>query len=269
MKLQISIIGCGWLGLPLAKLLITKGYLIKGSTTSQDKLKLLKNAAIESFLIQLNEAGISGDHSGFLAESETVIINIPPGLRKNPSKNHRAEIAHLITAIEEQQIKNVLYISSTSVFKDEEGFPVIDHSSQPNAITNNAEQLVEIEKMLQKNPNFKTTILRFGGLFDEKRHPAKYLSGRQNITNPDAPVNLIHKADCIQIIFKIIENSIWNTTLNAVYPDHPSKKLYYSAYCKKHDLEPPEFISEPKSKGKIVDSSDLVELLNYPFKQAL
>ncbi|WP_258929290.1 hypothetical protein [Flavobacterium davisii] len=39
---KISLLGCGWLGLPLAESLIKKGYEIKGSTTNLDKIPLLK-----------------------------------------------------------------------------------------------------------------------------------------------------------------------------------------------------------------------------------
>ncbi len=38
MKQNISILGCGWLGKPLALKLNKKGCHIKGSTTSDDKL---------------------------------------------------------------------------------------------------------------------------------------------------------------------------------------------------------------------------------------
>lgn len=269
MKTQISIIGCGWLGLPLAKALISKDYKIKGSTTSQNKIDKLKKASIDSFLIQLKEDGISGNSSEFLAGSETVIINIPPGLRKTPTKNHVAEITHLVEAIEVAQIKNVLYVSSTSVFKDEETFPMIDSDTLPNATSNSSKQLIAIEQMLQNNSNFNTTILRFGGLFDEERHPAEYLSGKNNVSNPDAPINLIHKNDCTEIIARILKNNHWNMVFNAAHPNHPSKQKYYTAYCKNHNLKLPEFSSEPRSKGKIIDSTNLVQLLNYPFKQAL
>ncbi|MTE26146.1 NAD(P)H-binding protein [Winogradskyella ouciana] len=269
MKNRISIIGCGWLGLPLAKALISEGYKIKGSTTSQNKIEDLKKASIDSYLIQLGENGISGNPSEFLAESETVIINIPPGLRKNPSKNHVAEITHLVEAIEAAQIKHVLYVSSTSVFKDEEDFPVIDGDTLPNTTSSSSKQLIEIEQMLQNNSNFNTTILRFGGLYDEERHPAEYLSGKKNVANPKAPINLIHKEDCIEIIGTILKNNHWNMVFNAAHPDHPKKSEYYTAYCKQHSLQLPEFNSESKSKGKIIDSTNLVQLLNYTFKQAL
>ena len=49
MNKNISIIGCGWLGFPLAKHLIRLGYHIKGSTTSKDKLTKLESEGIEAF----------------------------------------------------------------------------------------------------------------------------------------------------------------------------------------------------------------------------
>ena len=269
MKAQISIIGCGWLGLPLAEFLIAKGYEINGSTTSKSKLQILKNASINAFQIQLSENGISGEVDNFLMRSETVIINIPPGLRKNPNKNHVLEIEHLVRAIEAQHIKHVIYISSTSVFEDETHFPVIDSATFPNAASTSSKQLIAIEDMLKANTNFSTTIIRFGGLIDEHRHPAKYLSGRNNIPNPDAPVNLIHKMDCIEIIAATLEIGLWNKSINAVYPNHPTKQAYYSKYCNEQGLALPVFNTSNQSKGKIVESSDVERLLNYTFKHTL
>ncbi len=261
--------GCGWLGFPLATALIGEGYNIKGSTTSKEKLQTLTKASIDSFLIRLDSKGIYGNYTDFLSGSDIVIINIPPGLRKNPSKNHVAEIRQLIAAIEEQNIPNVLYVSSTSVFKDEMHFPVIGHRTLPNGISNSAKQLIEIENMLQDNPFFNTTIVRFGGLFDAQRHPAKYLSGKQNVLNPEAPINLIHKEDCIEILSTLIKNNAWNLILNAVYPKHPMKKDYYLAYCKAHRLDLPKFDLSKTSTGKIIDSSKLEQLLSYKYKQGL
>jgi len=268
LKKQISIIGCGWLGFPLAKYLISNGYKIKGSTTSKGKLKKLKTNSIEGFVIRLNETEISGNYSKFLEGSSTVIINIPPGLRKHPEKNHVAEIQHLASAIEAHKVINVLYVSSTSVFEDAIDIPQIIDSTSPNASSKNAKQLIKIEQMLLNNNSFNTIILRFGGLFDETRHPAKYLSGKNNISNPEAPINLIHQEDCIHIIANLIKNNLWNVSLNAVNPYHPNKKEYYTTYCKDRNLPLPEFNTSEKSNGKIVESLKLVQLLNYSFEHS-
>lgn len=41
---KISVLGCGWLGLPLSKKLIESGFVVKGSTTSSEKLSQLEDA---------------------------------------------------------------------------------------------------------------------------------------------------------------------------------------------------------------------------------
>lgn len=264
-KSQISIIGCGWLGLPLAKLLIKNGYKIKGSTTSESKLSELKLKGIIPFLVELNEKSISDSATKFLAESETLVINIPPGLIKNPDKNHVSENKKLVEAVEKSNIKRVIYVSSTSVFKDAYPFPTITDLDAPNATSNSGKQLIKIENLLKANPNFETTILRFSGLIGNERHPGKILSGRKDVSNADAPVNLIHINDCISVIFSLIKNEIINETFNASFPFHPSKKSYYTDYCKMYGLEIPYFSNSP-SKGKIIDGSRLAQLLKYEYK---
>ena len=79
---KIAILGCGWLGLPLAKSLLSKGYEVKGSTTSESKLDVLKNAGISPFQIQLEEHQIIGTIEDFLKETNVLVIDIPPGLRR-------------------------------------------------------------------------------------------------------------------------------------------------------------------------------------------
>ena len=71
---QISILGCGWLGLPLAKALLENGFLVKGSTTSVEKLSVLENSGIHPFLIALESNSVSGDIETFLKGSKTLII---------------------------------------------------------------------------------------------------------------------------------------------------------------------------------------------------
>ena len=66
---QISILGCGWLGLPLAKKLIEKKYSVNGSTTSEKKLSILKDAGINPFLVTLDSESVSESITDFLAES--------------------------------------------------------------------------------------------------------------------------------------------------------------------------------------------------------
>ncbi|WP_299433242.1 cupin [uncultured Aquimarina sp.] len=262
---QISILGTGWLGFPLAKALLKEKYSIKGSTTSENKLTTLKDVGVHPYLIKVAEDGPKGSIDSFLDGSKILIINIPPGLRRNPESNFVGKIQNIIPYIERSTIDKVLFISSTSVFADLEGFPLITSETIPNASSNAGKQLIETEQLLLNDQKFETTILRFAGLFDTRRHPATMLSKRKNIKNPLAPVNLIHREDCIGIIKKIIETNRWNTTFNASYPEHPPKAEYYSAICKKMKLPIPDYDFVTPSKGKVIDADKVLNNLKYNF----
>lgn len=260
---QISILGCGWLGFPLAKRLLAKGYPVKGSTTSSEKLSELEKSGIEPYLIALTENEIDGNITGFLHETEILIIDIPPKLRGPEKENFVAKIQLLISYIEESSVQKVIFVSSTSVYADDNS--VITESTIPQPDTESGKQLLQAEQLLQNNTHFKTTILRFGGLIGTNRHPIHFLAGRQNLENPDGPVNLIHQNDCIGIILKIIEKESWNELFNAVAPFHPSRKEYYTQKATELNLDTPEFNHDPPSNGKTLLSDKVEKVLDYQF----
>lgn len=268
---QISILGCGWLGLPLAKSLIKDGFSVNGSTTSLEKMDVLKDAGISAFQINVLEDAIEGEIVSFLENSSVLIIDIPPKLRGNSndtstalSKTFVAKIQTVIKFIEQSTVKKVLFVSSTSVYADDNS--EVTENSQPQPETESGKQLLEAEFLLLNNTHFQTTVIRFGGLIGDDRHPIRFLSGKKNIENPDAPINLIHQSDCIGIIQAIIENDVWNEVFNAVSPYHPSRKEYYTQKAIKLNLPLPEFDESNPSIGKIISSEKTLQQLNYTFK---
>ena len=279
---KISILGCGWLGLSLAKSLLSKGYEVKGSTTSESKLEVLKNAGISPFQIQLEEHQIIGTIEDFLKETNVLVIDIPPGLRREFSTSLEMtfvnKVKTLIPFIEKSGIQKVIFVSSTSVYGD--GFPIVEitEETKPNPDTESGKQLVITETLLQSNPHFKTTVIRFGGLLGDDRHPINFLAGRTNVENPDAPVNMIEREDCIGIIETIIEKGLrqaqsdnweWNQTFNAVAPQHPTRKAYYHKKAEIFNLPLPTFAEDSESKGKIISSKKVETILGYSFQKEI
>lgn len=279
---KISILGCGWLGLPLAKSLLKKGFSVKGSTTSTEKIAVLEAAGIEPFQLEVSETKIIGAITMFIENSEILIINIPPKLRGNSAENFVAKIQNLLPFIANSSVKKVVFISSTSVYEDQpwsDENPIIyDENSLPNAQSESGKQLLETEQFLQNNKNFQTTVIRFGGLIGEDRHPIRFLAGRKNIENPDAPINLIHQLDCIGIIELIIKKGLRQAqydrelkteTFNAVAPFHPTRKDYYTQKAIALNLALPEFEQSKPSVGKIISSEKVESVLEYKFKNKL
>lgn len=265
--MTISILGCGWLGFPLAKSLLKKGFLVKGSTTTLEKMSVLENAGIDAFQITLSEEEIVGGMDAFLSNSEILIIDIPPKLRGNSNENFVAKIQNLIPFIEKSSVENVIFVSSTSVYSDAISIDLITEKTSPNPDTESGRQLLEAEIVLQNNSNFKTTVIRFGGLIGEDRHPIKFLAGKENLENPEAPINLIHQLDCIGIITEILEKNCFGETFNAVAPFHPTRKVYYSKKAMEHNLPIPKFDESKPSVGKIISSEKVSTVLGYEFQK--
>lgn len=263
---QVSILGCGWLGLPLASRLIAEGFRVKGSTSTAEKRSRLEDVGIAAFQIQLDEDAINGDVIKFLEGSAVLIIDIPPGLRRDPASDFTEKMRRMVSAVEASATKHSIFISSTSVFEDTTDFPTYTEADPPNGVSETARQLAIVEAMLMDSTHFTTTILRFGGLCGPGRNPRNFLAGSSSISNPDAPVNLIHQDDCIALIHRIMARQAWGAIFHGVYPDHPQKRTYGSFPTSNEVIREDRSSSTKGSVGKIVSSGITQELLKFQFR---
>lgn len=245
--MDVSILGCGWLGMPLATFLLNKKYGIKGSTTSDNKLRVFKEKGITPFLIDVDKKDNQGIQQ-FLT-SEILIVAIT-------SKNVEG-FKNLIKEIEKSIIKKVIFISSTSVY------PSLNNLVTEEEMTIDS-PLVEIEGLFKENSSFKTTIVRFAGLLGNGRNPGNWFEKRK-ILHPRGYVNMIHQEDCINIIYQVIIQNVWGEIFNACSNHHPTREEFYTAAKIKVKKEPPVFDDSLPLKYKIINSDKLQRELNYTF----
>lgn len=267
--MKIAILGCGWLGLELGKRLRKQNHEVKGSVTRMEKMSELRTAGLIPYTIKLYEKGVQGDISSFLSGIETLIVDIPPGLRKNPEINFVRKVSNLIPYIEKSRVPKVIFTSSTSVYEDREDFPVFTEEEKTDNSSDTAVQLRNTELLFLNNENFQASVLRFGGLIGDHRHPVKYLSGRKGIKNPEAPINLVHQEDCIAAILRLMEEKKDNSVWNLVYPEHPPKEEYYLKIAAEKGLTPPEFDHSASSKGKKISSAKIIKELGFEFSKPI
>ena len=248
MKQDISILGCGWLGMALAADLCQKGYSVKGSNTSAYNFEALKNIGIKPYVLDLGNRAI--DSSDFL-KTDILIIAIP-------TKNITF-FSYLINQIVTSGIQKVILTSSTSVYPFTNAIVTEDTPTISSALS-------QIEQLFISTPHLTTTIVRFGGLFGYNRKPGNFIKDPTQIKNPDGYVNLIHRDDCISIIEKIISTNTWNETLNACADTHPKRGEFYAKEMRK--LGRPDLIipKEAPCQYKIVSNERLKNKLNYTFK---
>lgn len=263
MKKKIAVFGCGWLGLPLAKILIEQDYSINGSTTTKAKLSVLEENNISPFLIDLNLDLDEKAMISFLYEVEILIINIPPRMKIGKVANYASKMKKLYQHVKKSDIKKVLFVSSTSVYGEIEG--EVTEQTIPSPLSESGKELLKAENIFKEDVDLQTTIVRFGGLIGLDRHPVYQLSKKKEIQNGNFPINLIHLNDCISIIDLIIKKKYWGELFNAVYPHHPTKSVYYTEKAKEKGLEIPNFIENQQKIGKKISSYELIYVKNYEF----
>jgi nucleoside-diphosphate-sugar epimerase len=259
----VSILGCGWYGKALAISLIEKGIAVKGSATFVEKLGQLTNAAIIPYSVQFNAESESYDPVFF--ECDVLVISIPPKFRRGETEGYLPKINRIIDAILKYQVKKVIYISSTSVYGDHN--TEVNELSDPQPDSESGNLLFEAEKLFQKQTQFKTAIIRFGGLVGPGRNPGRFFADKKDIPNGMAPINLIHLEDCVGISEAIIEKDAFGYLFNACSPDHPQKGTFYKDATLKANLPIPEFVDE-LLQWNVVNSVNLQNVLNYEFKVA-
>ncbi|UOQ71177.1 NAD(P)H-binding protein [Hymenobacter cellulosilyticus] len=205
---SIAVLGCGWLGLPLAKSLVQAGYPVVGSTTTPKQLLTLRDAGITPYLLQLGPDFSATDADtlrAMLTGTEVLVLNIPPS--KAGPGGYPALLRPVGSAVAAAGVRHVLFVSSTSVYPDEPR-PMTEADAVASAEASS--DLLRAEgQFTSANGQWQTTVVRLSGLIGPDRPPGRFLAGRQNVPNGDAPVNLIHLDDCIGLLISIIQQNIW------------------------------------------------------------
>lgn len=262
MKPRIGILGCGWLGFPLAKRLISMDYLVSGTTTTKANLDILGNEGILPHYVELFNEGVKGSLIDFLKDLDILIINVPPK-RKATEEDYLSKMTHLFEACKIMHLKKIIFVSSTSVYGNVEG--EVTEKTVPKPGSDSAKKLLAAEKLFMTGKDMDTTLLRFGGLIGPDRHPVTYLSGQHELSNGDDAINLIHLEDCLLILTSIITNEWWGKLINGVYPYHPTKRAYYTKEATKRGLVVPDYTKGYAGKtGKIIKTKTL-DALDFKF----
>ncbi|WP_421893496.1 SDR family NAD(P)-dependent oxidoreductase [Marinoscillum sp.] len=257
---KISILGCGWLGLPLAKALIQAGHPVKGSTTHSEKISLLRAENINPYLINLDPT-YQGPKDFF--ESDLVIINLPPRNRNEDPSFHQKQLLSIRENLLISGVPKAIFVSSTAVYPNLNRV-VTEQDASAKSLSRAGISLLDMEHLFTEVPNLQSTIIRFGGLYGPGRHPGRFLTGGKQLDGGKNPVNMIHLDDCIGVIQTIIRDQHWNQTFNACSPKRQTRAKFYTRAAKDLGVEIPDFTQASKPY-KEVSSEKMLSQTGYRF----
>jgi nucleoside-diphosphate-sugar epimerase len=260
----IAVLGCGWLGLPLAKHLLAQGHRVLGTTTSAEQLPALAAAGIEAELLQLGPEFTASDElrlTSLLSQATSLVLNVPP--RAAVAGGYPQLLRPVHRAVAAARLQSVLFVSTTGVYPDE---PRLMRETDAISTRDAASDVLRTEgHFVPRYGQWQSTVVRLGGLIGPERAPGRFLAGRRNLPQGDAPTNLLHLTDAVGVLSTILGQGIWGHTLNVCAQSHPVRRDFYPAAAAYLGLEPPVFLPGGSS-SKTIDSSRLRALVPYQFQ---
>lgn len=258
---KIAVVGYGWLGLAFAKTMQEAGYVLCGTSTRFEKITEIKALGMEAIRLDVSELQTSPIDPVFFTDVSHCLLNIPPSKTKGISY---ADACAGVVSLFPNTCKFV-FAGTTGVYQDlnqvvTEGGPagdfMLDHP------------VFQAEKQLTQVLGKRLSIVRFAGLIGPGRNPARFFSGKKQVPNGAAPVNLIQQSDAVEIVKRIIEQDRFGEHFLACGDEHPEKQLFYCEACRLSGMELPEFLNE-KMAFKIIDNSKSKKELGMQYSPLL
>lgn len=256
---SVSIMGCGWFGLPLAKTLLSLGFTVKGTKTNTAAAQQLTQLGIQGFALSLP---CSNSIPTELLDSDILIINLPPGLRKEKSQ-YLLQLQQIAGAAAQIHYKQVVYVSSSGIYA-EQGADLDESSPIGSSVKSQtlwqAEQLISTQLSADA-----TTIFRFAGLVGASRHPGRFLANKKDVSGGNLAVNLVHLNDIISATVHVLEHKNSAGTFNICSDVHESREAFYIAAAHSLNVIPPTFSKEHKPQRKI-NGQHITTKLGYSYQ---
>ncbi len=260
-----TILGCGWLGLPLGRHLAGRGHRVKGTTTRAVRIETLAEAGIEPFLLTM-DPGFEGVPPADVFAADALFFNVPPPRRRPDVAAYvAAQIEALLDAVHAAPVDFIVFASSTSVYADVNRTVTEDAAGTPPPASASGRALLAAERRLLADEAVAATVLRFAGLYGYDRQPGRFLAGRTDLPGGEAPVNLVHRDDGVAVAARLLEDEVRGEVFNVCADAHPTRRAFYAAAARRLGLQPPTFADGEADAFKVVDNRKLKQRLGYAF----
>lgn len=242
MPTNIAIIGCGYVGTALADYWQHQGHHLTGTTTRTARVPELKQAVAEVILAKGDDADAL--HT-VLKEQDTVVVSVAPTRAYTVdaaiyAATYLPLVENLYKALQAcDRVKQVIYLSSCSIYGDRQGAWVNETSPiLPGdtliQVLNVAEQTV----LAAAHPKRQVCIYRLGGIYGPGRELRERFAGLAGKTLPgkgDRIVNWIHQQDIVSAI-DFARQQQFNGIYNLVDSSVMSIRDQIALACQTYDL---------------------------------
>lgn len=246
---KVSILGLGWLGLPLAEQLQQEGWQVVGTKRSA------QDCPIECYPLDFNDIQLT--HLDPVLQTDALIFAIPPNVCGED--RYFSAVLQLAERAAELGAKQLIFLSSSGVLPQENG------NWHEECAVNEGQLLVKVEQALCRLP-LDCDVLRLAGLVGATRHPVYFLSGKSELKNAGQPVNLVHLADCLAAISLLLQTPNGKRLFHLCAPNHPAREDYYRTIAQRLNLPEPHFLPDNIPLTRVIEGQKIVRELGFRYQ---
>jgi nucleoside-diphosphate-sugar epimerase len=243
------IVGCGYLGERVARLLVDRGDRVFGTTRSLGRAIELSRLGIEAVVADV----MVPDSLARLPEVDRVLYCV--GFDRSKGVPIRAvyvdglrhALGHLV-----DRAGLLVLASSTGVYGQEDG-GLVDEDSPTEPRTESGRACLEAEAVVRSYELLPSTILRFSGLYGPGRIMRReaLLKGEPIAGDPDKYLNLIHIDDAARVAIAALDRA-GSGSLFLASDDRPvTRREFYGLAAESLGAPAPRFeppaVDSPKS----------------------
>ena len=277
--MRALIVGCGYVGLPLAHELFKQGHQVFGMRRSPSADEKLKAAGIVPLPADITKP----ESLARLPRDFDWVVNCAASGGGDAEAYRQLYLQGTRNLIEWLALGSVgatriVYTSSTGVYGQIDG-SVVDETSPTEPPVETAKVLVETEKVLlaaARDNNFPAVVLRVAGIYGPDRGYLlkQYLKNEARIEGGGGRfLNMIHRDDLIGVIIAALRSGRAGEIYNAVDDEPVSQLRFFQWLAGKlgRELPPaaPEDAEANRKRGvtnKRVSNRKLKMDLGYQFK---
>jgi nucleoside-diphosphate-sugar epimerase len=204
---NIAILGCGYVGSSIADYWQDQGHFVTGTTTSRSRVSALTATVSKAMVMKGNDLNAV---NLLLEGQDTLVISVAPtGSQEAAATTYETTYLdtakNLVIALSDApNIKQVVYLSSCSVYGDRQG-EWVDETAEIDPLDLKSQIIYEAEQMILQaaNESQKVCVLRLGGIYGPDRELVNMFGGLAGMVMPgkgDRFINWVHRDDIIGAI---------------------------------------------------------------------
>ncbi len=247
---SVTIVGCGYVGLRLARRWRALGCAVRGSATRAESLGQITAAGAEAVCKDLDAPLTRADFT-----AQLLYYLVPPA----PQGAHDARLERFLEHVV-GPVQRFVYMSTTGVYGDRDG-ALVNEETPPAPQTERAVRRLAAENALRAWADARGVswcILRVPGIYGPGRLPLERLRRGEPAIRPQeaAPSNRIHVDDLTTVCLAAGSSARAHRRIyNVTDGSDDSLTSYLQRVARIGNLPPPPLISLSEARARLSDSA--------------